>query len=179
MENGTAVNTSNSEVPRRGLLWFAAIAVLLFTGVMYFFFGQTGWTRFSIGLEIVTGTIAVALLLTLINSQRYWWALRLVTFTIFVLCFWYLVDECYIQRKPLGPGNPGDASPFNAIRAFLFFGVPCLLYTLWGSPWGKLGQSQPQKITKADVATFQLARASRWACLVLTLLAVVGAFIRS
>jgi hypothetical protein len=173
------MNSSNSEVPRRGILWFATIAMALFTGFMCLFFSQAGWTRFSVGFEVISGAVAIALLLTLINKDRYWWAMRVITFIIFALYFWYVIDECYIKQKPLQLGGLGDASPLNAVRGFLFFGVPCLLYTLWGSPWGKLGQSKPGNITKADVATFQMARASRWLFLLLTLLVVVGACIRN
>src|ERR1700722_10388790 len=105
------MNSSNSEVPRRGILWFATIAMALFTGFMCLFFSQAGWTRFSVGFEVISGAVAIALLLTLINKDRYWWAMRVITFIIFALYFWYVIDECYIKQKPLQLGGLGDASP--------------------------------------------------------------------
>jgi hypothetical protein len=165
----------NSEVPRRGLLWFGAVAMTLFTAVMYFFLGQSGWTASSVAFDFVCGVISVALMLTLIDQRRYWWALRVVTGIVFILCIGYLIDEFFVKHQPITFGAPGAESPLNALRAFLIFGLPCLLYTLWGSTWGKVGQTNPGKLTRADIATFHVARLSRWLFLLLTVMVLLGA----
>ena len=106
------MNGLNSEVPRRGLLWFGTVAMALFTGVMYFFFGQSGWTASSIAFEFVCGVISVALALTLIDQRRYWWALRVFTGIVFILCMGYLIDEFFVKHQPIKLGDPGaDVHP--------------------------------------------------------------------
>jgi len=147
----------------------------LFTSPMYFFFGESGWTAASIVFEFVCAVISMALVLTLIDHRRFWWALRVVTGIVFILCTGYLIDEFFVKNEPIKLGDPGAASPLNALRAFLIFGLPCLLYTLWGSTWGKLGQKNPEKLTKADIATFHVARLSRWLFLLLTVMVLLAA----
>jgi hypothetical protein len=174
----TAEENPNAEVPSRGVLWFAAPAMILFTAFMAFFFNDRGWRRIDAGFVLVSAAVSLGLLLTLVNARRYWWGLRLVTFIIFALYFYYLVDECFIQHKPLQIGSPGETSPYNAVLGFLFFGLPSLIYTLWGSVWGKLGHQHPQQVTRLDVLTWQLMRYSRWLFLALMLALVVTAALR-
>jgi hypothetical protein len=48
--------------------------------------------------------------------------------------------------------------------------LPSLLYTLWGSPWGKLGAPDPRKVTRSDFLILKLAIYGRWLSLGMTLL---------
>jgi hypothetical protein len=172
-------NVSDRNVPRRGVLWFAVIALGLCTGFMALFFAQRGWHAADVGFVAVCSIVTLALLATLMNAARYWWAMRVVTFIIFSLSFWYLIDEAFINRHPEQIGNPGEVSTFNAIRGFLFFGLPSLLYTLWGSTWGKLGTPKPTAVTNADILILRLAIYGRWLFLALTVLTLAVALLKS
>ena len=173
------MNELDQNVPSRTVLWFAAVSISLFTAGMYAFFDSAGWKPVTVSFEVVSGLVSLALFIILVNKAKFGWILRIFTFAIFAVYFWYVIDECYIEHQAFRIGGLGSASPFNAIRGFLFFGIPCLLYTLWGSVWGKVGRNESRDITRSDIFVFHLARVARWGFLALTLLAVIGALARS
>jgi hypothetical protein len=118
-------------VPRRGILWFGLVAMLLFTALMAVFFSQSGWHAPQLVFVGICGAITVGLGLVLVDASRFSWLIRVATFVVFALFFWYVVDEGFIHRHPSSIGEPGAPSFFNAVRGFLFFGLPSLLYTLF------------------------------------------------
>lgn len=154
--------------------------MVLFTGVMYLYSEQRGWTTGESIVVGASGAMSIGLIATLINATRFWWGMRIVAFVIFVAYLSYLFHEFWYTEKPLAVDNShGEGSPFEAILGFLFFGVPCLLYTFWGSTWGKLGQAEPQNIDRWDVATAYLAWGAHWLFLALSALAVAAGLWRS
>jgi hypothetical protein len=157
-------------VPHRGILWFGLVTMLLFTVLMAAFFSQTGWHTPQLVFVAICGAITFGLGLILVNAARFFWVLRVATFVVFAVLFWYVVDQGFIHRRPLSIGDPAAPSFFNAVRGFLFFGFPCLLYTWWGSPWGKLGAPDPLKVTRTDFLILKLAIYGRWLSLGMTLL---------
>jgi hypothetical protein len=165
-------------VPRRGVLWFGAVTLGLITAFMSLVFSQSGWTTASMAFVAICTVATFGLVLTLVNASRFAWGIRIVTFLMFVTFFWSLISASFIHRAPLHAEAAGEPSALDAIRGFLFFGLPSLIYTLWGSTWGKVGLQNPERPTRADVAVLRLAIYGRWAFLVLTLVAAVAAYLR-
>ena len=85
------------------------------------------------------------LALILINGSRFFWLLRVATFAVFAVLFWYVIDQGFIHRHPLSLDNPGAPSFFNALRGFLFFGLPCLLLHVVGKRLGQVGYSRSSR----------------------------------
>lgn len=170
------METDSTQTPKRSVLWFASGGMLLFTWFMYLFFDQRGWETRDVIFIAISGAMTSGLVLTLINAQRYWWGMRIVTFIIFACYLSYLLYEFWWSGRELElTARRSSATPFNAILGFLFFGVPSLLYTFWGSTWGKLGHAEPRNVTGWDLATFYLAWGAQWLFLILSGLAVVVA----
>jgi hypothetical protein len=142
---------------------------------MALFFSQSGWTTAAMAFVAICTAATVGLLLTLVNAARFWWAMRVVTLIMFATVFWSLISSAFGQREL---HEHDDLSSFDAIRAFLFFGLPSLLYTLWGSTWGKLGHDRPDNPTRADVVVLRMAIIGRWVFLALTLVVAVAAYLR-
>ena len=177
LKQGTPIRSKlGQNTPRRGVLWFASIAMALFTGFMSLFFAQRGWRTFDVVFVAVCIVITFGLIVTLVDSVRFWWGMRLVTSVIFSISFWYVLNEGFIHPHGMHFGQPGEASLFNAVRGFLFFGLPSLLYTLWGSTWGKLGTPGLRNVTRADFLVLKIAIYSRWLFLAATLMTVAVAF---
>lgn len=152
--------------------------MLLFTALMVVFFNQAGWHTPQLAFVGVCGAMTFGLALILINGSRFFWLLRVATFAVFAVLFWYVIDQGFIHRHPLSLDNPGAPSFFNALRGFLFFGLPCLLYTLWGSAWGKLGTLDPREVTRTDFLILKLAIYGRWLALGMTLLVLALLVVR-
>ena len=166
----------NPNVPRRAVLWFATIAATLLTAFMALFFSQSGWSASGAVLIVAVGSVSVGLALTLVNAARYWWAMRMVTFVLFATFFCNLIYVGYAHPNQAGSDNVWASPAMSALRGFLFFGLPSLLYTLWGSTWGKLGLQNPQNVTRSDVLVLRVALVGRWLFLVLCLWVVVSFF---
>jgi hypothetical protein len=168
----------NRNSPRRGVLWFGTVAMLLFTALMVVFFNQAGWHAPQMAFVGVCSAITFGLALNLIDGSRFFWLLRVATFAVFAGLFWDVIDQSFVHRHPLSFDNPGAPSFFNALRGFLFFGLPSLLYTLWGSPWGKLGTPDPREVTRTDLLILKLAIYGRWLALGMTLLVLALLVVR-
>ena len=165
----------DQNVPRRGVLWLGAITLGLITAFMALFFSQSGWTTPAMAFEAICAAATCGLILTLVSAARFWWGMRIVTFLMFAVFFWSLVDAAFIHRHMAG----SDAlSTINSFRGFLFVGLPGLLYTLWGSTWGKLGQQRPKNPTRTDLTVLRVAVLSRWLFLALTLIVVAIAYLQ-
>ena len=149
------------------------IAALIAVGMFLFFAGDE-WTFGRIITQIGFSAIAVGLVVATVSPRHGWWGLRLVTFTIFAAYLAYLIYELWYSGEGLTiTQRQSQATPFNSILGFLFFGVPCLIYTLWGSTWGRLGYVDPEKVTRTDVVVYLLARLAAALFLGLSILVVV------
>ena len=163
----------NAQTPRRGVLVGITPFVVLTTVFMYFFFDQQGWSTSGVVFEAVLVLICICLILTIVDAREFWWAPRMLTFIVFATYLSYLLYEFWFTQKPLNPTLRGD-TPFRSILGFLVFGVPCLLYTFWGSTWGKLGHAEPENVDRWDIATFYLARGAKWLFTALSVFALVA-----
>ena len=169
----------NLESPRRGvLLWVTPIAVVV-TAFMYVYFDSYEWTTPQIFLQVALTAVSFGLVVATTSPGKGWWGLRIVTFVIFGPYLWYLIDMLWLSGEELEvTGRRSDATPFNAILGFLFFGVPCLLYTMWGSTWGRLGHSSPEETTRTDVVMYRIAWAAQALFLILCGLVVLTGLVR-
>lgn len=158
-------------IPGRGFLWVALIAIVSFASLMSLFFDQRGWEFRDILFMAVLGVVALGLAVTLINAERFWWGLRIVTFIVFACYLCYLLFEFWWAKGRISVSARGEAaSPLDSVLGFLCFGVPSLLYTFWGSIWGKLGQANPENVNRWDVVTYYFAQGAL--CLFLLLSAI-------
>ena len=171
--------SENLEVPRRGvLLWVTPIAVIV-TAFMYVYFDSYEWTTGPIVFQVALSAMTAGLLVATIWPDKGWWGLRIVAFVIFAAYLWYLIDMLWLSGQELTvTGRRSQATPFNAILGFLFFGVPCLLYTMWGSTWGRLGYRPPEKITRTDKVMYGIAWGAQALFLALSALVVITALVR-
>lgn len=163
----------NSESPRRGvLLWVTPIAVAV-TAFMYVYFDSYEWTTAQVVLQVALTAVSFGLLVATVSPRKGWWGLRVVTFVIFAAYLWYLIDMLWLSGEELEvTGRRSDATPFNALLGFLFFGVPCLLYTMWGSTWGRLGHVPPEETTRTDIVMYGIAWAAQALFLILSALVI-------
>lgn len=154
--------------------------MLIFTCVLFLFFDQRGWKTWNIASIGISILVTIGFIVTLIDPQRFWWGMRLVTFVIFAGYLAYLLDEFWRPSHELEQlSRPSEASQFNSVLGFLFFGLPCLLYTFWGSTWGKLGHPEPESVSRSDVFLFYIAWGAQWLCLFLSVWAIGVVFFRS
>jgi hypothetical protein len=173
MVGAMTATVPDRNVPRRGILWFGVIGAVLLTGLLAFAFQQGGWTAARIAGLAVLLLLALGLSLTLLDAVRYWWGMRVVTCIVFAATLWHLFDAALFAP------SRQQADGFGlAFRGFLIFGLPALVYSLWGSIWGNVGLGQRKLISTADVAVFRLVYYGRWLFVALTLSALATAVLR-
>jgi len=167
------MNQKNAEQPRPVLMWVLTPLMVAFTFFMFIFFNSDEWTTPRIVGQIAFSLMALGMLVTTIAPKHGWWGIRLVAFVIFAGYFSYLINQFVIQDQSFDPTVArSSASPFNALLGFLFFGIPCLMYSLWGSTWGKIGHN-PEEVTKSDIVNFYIAWCAQWLFLGLSLLSAI------
>ena len=171
---------ANPESPRRGVLYFVTPLAVLVAAFMFFFFASEEWTPARVIFQVALSALAFGLVVATVAPKKGWWGVRIVTFTIFIAYLWYLIDMLWISGQELEvTGRRSEATPFNAILGFLFFGVPCLLYTLWGSTWGRLGRASPEETTRTDIFMYWIAWAAQVLFLGLSALVVITAITKT
>lgn len=172
--------SQNLEVPRRGvLLWVTPIAVVL-TAFMYVYFDSYEWEPGPIIVQVALSAISVGLVVATIWPEKGWWGIRVVAFVIFAAYLWYLIDMIWLSGQAIEiTERRSQATPFNAILGFLFFGIPCFLYTMWGSTWGRLGHRSSEDVTRIDIFTYYIAWAAQALFLALSSLIVITGLVRS
>lgn len=166
----------NLETPRRGVLLFVTPLAVLLAVFMFFFFSTDEWTTERVIGQLGFTAIAVGLVIATVAPERGAWGIRIVTFTIFLAYLFYLIYELWFSGQELSVSiRRSQSTPFNSILGFLFFGVPCLVYTLWGSTWGRLGHTEPEQTTRTDVMVYLIAWVAQALFLGLsTLVIIVG-----
>ena len=168
----------NLETPRRGVLLFVTPLAILIAAIMFLFFSDD-WTAGRIIGEVVFVAIALGLLAATVAPQRGAWGIRLVTFILFLVYLGYLLYEFLFSGQQLELSGRPEPSPFKALLGFLFFGIPCLLYTMWGSTWGRLGHVKPSAATTSDRVVYLVAWGAQILFLLLSAVAIVAVIFRS
>ncbi|HEX7681628.1 MAG TPA: hypothetical protein VF713_26130 [Thermoanaerobaculia bacterium] len=166
----------NFEEPRRPVLGIAAVASALTTASLLYVVWVTG--RGTI-VVVPFFVISAALLLAWLVPGRFWWATRLVALIIGAAYLGYIVDQFFFSPQPFSLlVERSRAAPFNAILGFLFFGVPCFLYAIFGSTSGRGPYVEGQQVTSIDRSAFYIAVVARWLFVALTSLAGFVALLR-
>jgi hypothetical protein len=170
----------NLETPRRGVLLFVTPLAVLFAVFMFFFFSTDEWTTARVIGQVGFTAIALGLVAATVAPSKGAWGIRVVTFTIFAAYLSYLIYEFWFSGQEMAISTRrSQASPFNAILGFLFFGIPCLIYTLWGSTWGRVGHVNPERTTRTDRVVFLVAWTAQVLFLGLSALVVIVGIWRS
>jgi hypothetical protein len=172
--------SGNLETPRRGVLLFAAPVAVLIAVFMFVFFSADEWTLArAIGQAGFTA-IALGLVVATVAPSKGGWGIRVVTFTIFAAYLAYLIHQFWFSGQEVTlSSRMSQPSPFNSILGFLFFGIPCLLYTLWESTWGRLGHMNAGRATRSDKVVFAVAWIAQALFLCLSALVVITGVWRS
>lgn len=170
----------NLETPRRGVLLFVTPVAVLIAMFMFVFFSADEWTPARAIGQVGFTAVALGLVVATVAPSRGGWGIRVVTFTIFAAYLLYLIHEFWFSGQELAISTRiSQPSPFNSILGFLFFGIPCLLYTLWGSTWGRLGHVSPGRATRSDRVVFVVAWVAQAVFLCLSALVVIAGIWRS
>jgi len=170
------MGSPNAQKPGKVGMWILSSLLVLATVLSILLFEDREWTTERIEWQAILTAVTVLVVAATVAPERAWWALRILAFSVFAVYFWYVITQFVIEPKPLVfPPSSGERSPMNALMGFLFFGVPCLIYSLWGSTWGKLGHENPENVTRGDIVTFYIAWTAQAVFLVLSVLAAVVA----
>lgn len=92
------------------------------------------WTPTGVAIVVALESMCIALLLGFWLPPRHrHWAFRGVAGLVFLSYTGYLIYEFFFTNGPLQlPRNRAEASPYNALLGFVFIGLPCLWYTIFG-----------------------------------------------
>ncbi|TNY27715.1 hypothetical protein [Fulvimonas soli] len=147
--------------------------MLLFAGGMYAFFAQRGWTLRDGIFEGVCVALGLGLLASCLSRRAFLVLSRIGAGLVFAAYLGYLLYECFYSGQAWRVGDPAQPSPFAATLGLLLWGLPCLLYALWGSFWGRAGVTPPAHWSRHDVLVLRVAMYARRLFLLLLVLAVV------
>lgn len=115
------------------LFWaLAPFLILLAVGLPFFI---SDWTPPRAVMLVGLECLCFLAFLGLLSPDRFWWAWRGVGALVFVGTTVYVI-AVFVESggKFTVGGSRGDISVFNAILAFIFFGLPGLFYALLGRP---------------------------------------------
>jgi hypothetical protein len=113
----------------RFIFWGLSPFLLFFAVYMTSLEGP--WSATNIVVVSVLDVSVLLLILALYDRKRFWWAGRGVTSLVFLTFLAYLADEIH-SGKPWTFGSRSESTPLNALLGLLFFGLPCLRYTILG-----------------------------------------------
>ena len=148
--------SKNSEPPSRLVMYVLTPFAWL---IVYFTYLNNSTRTLNYHLDplvLIFGVMAMGISVTAIFPNRGWWGIRLVTFTIFIGYLSYFVNQFIINPVPVEIVGRENVSPFNAFLGMLIFGFPSLLYTFWGSTFGRLGHVNQLNVTKFDIFVIYL-----------------------
>ena len=149
----------NAQQLDRGWLWLLSAASLVTTlGLAALFMGHWSWARES--LCAVLMLTSGCLLLTLLDAERYWWALRIVAGLV---AGGYVAAILRLTFFPTA-GGLGPPAPllFLASAGFMVCGVPALCFMLWGHTRGRLARSDAGEAGAFERRTAGLMPALAW-----------------
>jgi len=162
------VDHQNVGQPKPFIMWIIALFAVTMAVVMYTSSDTEGWTGQNIISQMAISSLAFGLLVTALAPQRGWWGIRLAAFVIFASYFWYIIDQFLIQGSAVDlTVERSTKSPFNALLGLLIFGIPCLMFSLWGDIKGKIAPNTEQT-TEAKPISHKVAIISQWLFLALS-----------
>ncbi|HOW88326.1 MAG TPA: hypothetical protein P5561_02315 [Candidatus Omnitrophota bacterium] len=123
------------------LFWVLLPVLILIAGVP--FYTAHAWDLKNIAAATGLSAFCALLALTVYDAKKFSWAARGMAFLVFLLFAFYLGSQVLrgIGAHTWYPeGTRSTVSVPNAIKGFLVFGLPCLIYTIFGntlfSKWG-------------------------------------------
>jgi hypothetical protein len=122
-------DTSTGKPPRRGFFFWSLAPILVLFMILMAILPEKRDPAAIIVLFTVEAA-ALALLLGLWNSERFWWAWRALGAIVFLTYVSYCVAMAIEGR--FGPGRRAERTLFNAVLGLLFFGLPGLCYAVFG-----------------------------------------------
>lgn len=129
----------------RPMLWFVTAISVMFDVLLFLEF-QAGPTALHGVVLLAAAAVTVCLGLCLIDATRFWWAMRLVTGVVF-LAFSYALVSQWLFADPVTEAR----QRLMAVAAFCVAGVPALVYSLWGNPYGPIDVDNPHDATLGDI----------------------------
>jgi len=149
----------NAQRLGRGPLWLLSTASLVTAlGFGTLFMGHWTWAR-----EVLCAAMALTtgcFLLTLLDAERYWWALRVVAGLV---AGGYVVAILRLTFFPTA-GGLGTPAPllFLATAGFMVCGVPALSFMFWGHTRGRLARDDAGEAGAFERRTAGLMPALAW-----------------
>ena len=137
--------TGNQLPFTRPMLWFITALSVMFDVLLLLEF-QAAPTALSGAVFFTAIAVTVCLSLCLADTARFWWAMRLVTGLVFITFAYALVSQ-WLFADPVVEAR----QRLMAIAAFCVAGVPALVYSLWGNPYGPIDVENPQSATLGDI----------------------------
>lgn len=117
------------------VFFWIMLPILLLTVAIPFYTAHA-WDLKNIAAAAGLGVFCALLALTIYNAKKFGWAARGMAFLIFLLFAFYLGSQILrgIEAQTWFPeGTRSTVSVPNAIKGFLVFGLPCLVYTIFGN----------------------------------------------
>jgi len=159
----------------RLLLWLLSLSFVYISVSLLAFLGREGWDLDEIVFQTGITLITFGMLVYTASPKRFAWGLRLITFVIFLAFLGYLFNQFIIQQSSFNVAmSRTSPTPFNALLGFLIIGIPCLMYSLWGSIWGA---QKTRSGTEGNSLSYWIALTAQWVFLLLSLLSIVYYFL--
>ncbi len=173
--NMGTLNTNQSFV-MKSLCWILSLSLVYLSIYLFAFLGREGWDVYEITFQLGVILIAFGTLAYTVSPKRFAWGLRLVTFVIFLSFFSYFFNQFVVQQSAFAfTVSRSSTTTFNALLGFLIIGVPCLMYSLWGSIWGNIQKNRDDEIER-NTLSFYIALATQWVFLLLSFFSIVYYF---
>ena len=166
----------NLESPRRIVMAAMAPIAVVVSIVMFLVFDDRGWKAAEVVFESILVVVALCVSLSAISPRGFWWAPRLVAFVIFLAYLVYFFYEILFVGDDFSvPVSAGSPSAFNALRGLCFFGIPCLLYAIFGSSIGPIARLKgDERPTEQDLFYWNVSKNARRLLTVLGIISVAA-----
>lgn len=153
-----------------GFVITIAVVLAIFTVAMFFFFQQSGWNGKRAAFEAFFCLFTVGMIASCISRRAWVLVSRMGAACVFLIYFYYFIDESLFSGQAMRVSSFSKPSPYASLLGLLFWGVPCLLYALWGSQWGRIGVVPREQWSRRDIVVARISFLAR--CLFLVLLFV-------
>lgn len=150
-----------------------SVVLTLFTIGMFFFFQQSGWTGARIAGEAFFALLTTGMIAGCVSHRMLMVISRIGAAFVFLIYFYYIIHEFLFSGQAMRISSFSEPSPYASLLGFLFWGIPCLLYALWGSQWGRVGVVPPEQWSNRDIVVARISIFARRLFLILLLLAVL------
>lgn len=156
-----------------GFVITVAIVLMLFAVGMFFFFQQSGWSGVRVTFEAFFSLLAAGMIASCISRRAWVLVSRVGAGSVFLIYFYYFMYESLFSGQAMRMSSYSEPSPYASLLGLLFWGVPGLLYALWGSQWGRIGVVPREQWSRRDITVARISIVARRMFLVLLLVAML------